>query len=53
MRAFGIAIALAVVLATVAGFGLNAFQETSAQAYRSGETSFNHEEAVNNYGRQG
>lgn len=53
MRAFGIAIAAAIIFAAVAGFGLNAFQKTSAQAYRSGETGFNHEEAVNNYGRQG
>jgi predicted negative regulator of RcsB-dependent stress response len=53
MRALGIAIVAAVLLATVAGFGFNAFQETSVQAYRSGETGFNHEEAVNNYGRQG
>jgi hypothetical protein len=53
MRAFGIAITAAVLVAIVAGFGLSIIQETSAQAYKSGEASFNHEEDVNNYGRQG
>ena len=53
MRAFGIAIAAAVVFASVAGFGLNAIQMTASQAYKSGEAGFNHEEDVNNYGRQG
>ena len=53
MRAFGFALVAAAVIASVAGLGLNAFQQTSANAYRSGETGFNHEESVNNYGRQG
>ena len=53
MRAFGIAIAAAVVFAAIAGFSLNAVQMTSEQAYKSGEAGFNHEENVNNYGRQG
>jgi hypothetical protein len=53
MRAFGIAIVAAVAVATVAGFGLTAFQKTSADSYRSSETRFNQEESVNNYGRRG
>jgi hypothetical protein len=54
MRAFGIAIAALVVVAIVAGFTLNLFQETSAYAYRdSATTRFNQQEAVSDYGRQG
>jgi len=54
MRAFSIAVAVAVLLAVGAGFALNAFQQTSALAYRDGATTrFNQQETVDNYGRQG
>ena len=54
MRAFGIAVVLAILLAIGAGFGLDVLQQTSAYAYRDGDTTrFNQQEAVDNYGRQG
>jgi len=53
MRAFGFALVAAVIVATVAGLGLNAFQKTSADSYTTGSARFNQEESVNNYGRQG
>ena len=53
MRAFGIALVAAVAFAAVAVVGLNFIQKTSTDTYKSDEASFNHEETVNNYGRQG
>ena len=53
MRAFGIALAAAAAFAAIAAIGLNIVQKTSADTYKSNEASFNHEERVNDYGRQG
>ena len=52
MRVFAFGMLAAIVLAIGAGFALNAFQKTSADAYKSSEARLNQEESVNNLGRQ-
>lgn len=53
MRAFGIALALVVLLAVVGAFSLGFFQEPSSKAYSSATGArLDRAEAVNNYARQ-
>ena len=51
MKAFGIAVVVAVALAIGAAVGLSFFQETVAQAYSTGATRLDQQESVNLYGR--
>jgi hypothetical protein len=51
MRAFGIALLVAVALATGAEAGLNFIQETVAQAYSTNAARLDQQESVNNFGR--
>jgi hypothetical protein len=52
MKTVGIAIVVAIALATVAVIGLNFVQETVAQAYSTSAARLDHQEAVNSIGRQ-
>jgi hypothetical protein len=51
MKAFGVAIVVAVALAVGAAIGLSFVQETVAQAYSTGATRLDQQESVNLYGR--
>jgi hypothetical protein len=54
MRAFSLSVAVALLLAIGASFGLNAVQQSSANAYSSSEsTRLDRDESVNSYGRVG
>ena len=51
MKAFGVAIVVAVALAVCAAIGLSFVQETVAQAYSTGAARLDQQESVNLYGR--
>jgi hypothetical protein len=51
MKAFGVAIVVAVALAVGAAIGLSFVQETVAQAYSTGAARLDQQESVNAYGR--
>lgn len=51
MRAFSLSILAAVVLAVGFHFGLNAIQESSADAYATSATRLDQQESVDLYGR--
>ena len=51
MKAFGIGVAVAIVLAIGAAIALNFIQETVAQAYSTGAARLDQQESVNDYGR--
>jgi hypothetical protein len=53
MRAFVFAVAVAALLATGAGLGLNFLQESSAQANTTGSARLDYQESVNSIGREG
>lgn len=52
MKAFGIAITVAIALAAVGAISLSFVQETVAQAYSTGADRLDQQESVNFYGRQ-
>jgi hypothetical protein len=51
MKAFGVGMIVALVLAGIAAVGLSFFQETVAQAYSTGADRLDQQESVNFYGR--
>ncbi len=51
MKAFGVAIVVAVALAVGAAIGLSFVQETVALAYSTGAARLDQQESVNLYGR--
>jgi hypothetical protein len=51
MKAFGIAVVAAIMLAAVAAASLSFFQETVVQAYRTGADRLDYQESVNSYAR--
>jgi hypothetical protein len=51
VKAFGIAITVAIALAVVGAIGLSFVQETVAQAYSTGAARLDQQESVNFYGR--
>ncbi len=52
MKAFGIAILVALAVAAGAASALSFVQETVAQAYSTGAVRLDQQESVNSYGRQ-
>jgi hypothetical protein len=53
MRAFSLAVVVAVLLGVGAGLGLPFFQKSSADAYSTSAVRLDHDESVNSYGRSG
>ncbi len=51
MRAFGIGVIVAIVLAVGAAIGLNFIQQTVAKDYSTGAARLDQQENVNDYGR--
>jgi hypothetical protein len=52
MKVFGVAVAVAIALASVGATGLGFVQETVAQAYSTSADRLDQQESVNFYGRQ-
>jgi hypothetical protein len=53
MRAFILGVVAAAVLATIAAYTLNVFQETAAQDMTTGSARLDQQESVNTLGREG
>jgi len=53
MRAFSLAVVVAVLLGLGAAYGLSLVQQSSANAFATSGVRLDHDESVNSYGRAG